>query len=278
MKVQFMRAVWVPCLIWAMACTGCGETEEIVDTKAAAMHNPYAWIGEAHNEGLNAVLNCLESNRTGINDETDLLGVTDRGIRQYFREKYGMVPDDAALRSGYDFARSKSRSDRLGKNSPGFSLMDSLLQSGVFTDGEQKYLMRLRHLRYGKLTPEAYDDSIDAISRDAYNDLGEKGSEKILIQTSVARSSYHYWTTNAPRWFSFISGLRDQGMGKLSEALGDSVFDGYVADVVETDYVAAGAAIIPCMFATIGWSWCVMGAAVGASAVYGLWHYPYYPW
>ena len=278
MTKQLTGAVWIGCVMWALALNSCAETGEIVDAKTTATNNPYAWIGEAHNEGLSAVINCLEANRNEIRDEAELLAAADMGIKRYFSEKYGIIPDQAALRHSYDLAMSKSRVDRLGKNSSGVSLVDSLMRSGVYTDGELSFLGRLRNLRHGAITPQAYDDSINAINRDACDQLGEKGAEKILVQTSIARSSYHYWTAHANRWLDLMSGFGGKAFRKTSSVLGDSVFDGYVDNVVETDYVAAGAAIIPCAFSTIGWTWCVMGAALGASTVYALWHYPYYPW
>lgn len=278
MKQRFASEVGIGCLLAAAALFGCADTGEIVDTKGAGFKNPYAWIGEAHNEGLGAVLNSLESHRNEIRDAEELFAIADLGIKQYFRDKYGVLPDQSMLQRGYDFALSQSRFDRLGKNATGISPADSLIHSNLYSDAELSFLTRLRNLRCTALASRAFDDSIDAISLNAFNQLGERGAEKILVQLSVARSSYHYWTAHGSRWFALLSQLGDKAFRKQAVALGDSVFDGYVDNVVETDYVSAGAALIPCAFASIGWAPCVLGAAVGGSTVYAIWHFPYWPW
>lgn len=157
------------------------------------------------------------------------------------------------------FVRDLSRIDSYKLKGKQIFLADSIIEKVNFSQIEARYVSKLIELSRARLPYSSLSDSVNILAKRAYSELGPDESQRVLLSCSILQSSYEYWLTEGKNWLDFANSIKKPGLAKV-------VWEPDWGSVAGADLAGAAAAAFPCIGATIGYGWCVSGAALGASA------------
>jgi hypothetical protein len=282
MNTLHMRGAAAAVIAMVAVMGGCHDKESTGPGAAATgFQNPYNWVGQTHNDAVEAAFQYLEAHGAASRDLPSRVNMCAEGIRSHFAERRLDVPE-SSIESGINFGMS-SRPTVLAKRLGGRSTLDSLAASGGISPRELPFVQKLRGIMRSHLASRAVAESLSVLDFQAHAALGAEQARTYLLMSATAKYSHAYWNGPGQRWMQFMKTGSTEGIFKTESVTGDSALDAYIGDVVETDYVAAGAAVVPCWLSGYAFPVCVGGAACGASTVYAIWNFPYYgklwpPW
>jgi len=214
--------------------------------------NPYSYVGQQHNEGLDYILERIKSNGLNISG-----GITEGALMDKIQEY------------GAEFLLNK----RTGGQSLDFFMQESkaTLQAKVFktnsflsdslSDSQQKYVKEIYDLLDSVQDTTQLAISLNDLEKQAYDDLGPENSAVVLAAGSVAYSSTVYWMNNFSQWEEALTG--SSGLNKSGEA--DRVTN--LLAIGKADVAGAVGGAIGSV--TTGCAELSLGACAGAGALGG---------
>lgn len=225
---------------------------------SSTFKNPYSFVGDLHNEGLDSCLNYLSKNVNNIHDKDDLSKYCEEGITKFFIEKkicYDKVIIENTLK------KLNIKNKLLSKSSSTSGVFELDFKSLGYNDQQVNYMNRLFNLfNENGITLTTLKDSINKISSQAFTNLDAKNAQPILVTTSVMISSLEYWFTHADELYKIMEQLTGQKLHKVTK----EPIDWLVVGMVDAE--AIGASAIPCAYLGPAlWAECVGAAAVSAS-------------
>lgn len=227
-------------------------------------HNPYEWVGRAHNEGLSGAIAEIERSVKEIHNGADPMDIAERGLARQLTLTCGFQPEKASLEAGRKSV-----------------VMPQEIQC---SNEERPFVERMRAVHRTRPSAEVFEDSLLSIERDAYIVLGEE-SRTILLASSVARSSLRYWKSNVLRWWQALAKTQQyqrftvveaDTSGWEGRAASDSVLDNYLWNVQKRDWETALQMTVPCLWAAIDWAPCVLATSSAASSAFAIVNFPYW--
>ncbi len=228
-------------------------------------------IGSLHNEGLDYLLeNYLEMEEPQTIEELETK--THDLIIEFFDSKEIEICDDV-LCSAMEMGKNLSKEERIDIKPVRMNLAKNYNRK--FCKKIETFYDRIDNVL---ISNSFHDnrDSLFSIAYESYQNLGPEESREVIATCSILQYSYEYWLDNAQEWIATLSGITTNSElytgEKLRKVALDTGYVEYLKSSAKTDAITAGGAIIPCLWTTIGWAPCVVGAGLGGSAVYMLYY------
>ncbi|NQT98331.1 MAG: hypothetical protein HQ562_11370 [Candidatus Marinimicrobia bacterium] len=201
-------------LVYVAGCsdTATEPTSEVVALSTAPtpvnkelLPNPYDWVGEAHNDGMDYMYTNLaemEFTAENIEDKTESL------IRDYLTDNGYILEGLDAVKMGMNIGRHEVIIKREGSRWD--SVLDSVIENSDLLEKQKYYLSQISQLIDDQLPLEALDFALKEINTSAaVEELSEVDLAVILTASSVAFSSSKCWHEMSAKWENMLKSKLD---------------------------------------------------------------------
>ena len=209
-----LLCLMVVALVYVASCsdTATEPTSEIVSQNTIPslvnkeiIPNPYDWVGEAHNEGMDYVysnLVTMELTAENIDDKVESL------IRDYLNNNGYILEGIDAVKMGMNIGRHDAVIKREG--SQWDSVLDSVIEKSDLLTKQKYYLGQISQMINDQLPLETLDLALKEINASAADeDLAEVDLAVILTASSVAFSSSKCWHETSDEWENMLKSKLD---------------------------------------------------------------------
>jgi hypothetical protein len=174
--------------------------------------NPYAEVGQLHNQSLDRVLADLKTVQDPVESKEELFDVAEAGTRAFFKEKGAeahavenvergrKLVEDVPQRLGR--AHTSSTVDHPSPRAVA-ALPDSVLAE--LTSEQVQYIREIAGLVKGNPPVDQLKDQLSTLSQSALDELGKEDAAVVLQASAVAKSSYTYWVEHIEEWLVAVS-------------------------------------------------------------------------
>ncbi|MBN1639262.1 MAG: hypothetical protein JW866_09855 [Ignavibacteriales bacterium] len=217
MKLNNFIVVIVVVFIAFAYFTSCEDKISEPDKNISSFVNPYAYVGEVHNEGLDYILNDLNEeaktkknklNKIGSKQEfnSELIKFVNNSQTKFLTSK-GYQPEEISSILGSDIF---NYCKKMGKVND-----DSLIT--LYSEKQIYYLNIVNEIIETENDLENLKIKLNKLEEQVFNELGDEEAMPILIATSVALNSSIYWEENYQIWENTMLEIATDGnLGKVS--------------------------------------------------------------
>jgi hypothetical protein len=238
-------------LITTFYFVGCNQSTTSEPQQELKFINPYANVGEIHNEVFINVLSRLQVDKQNNLIPTEEKEVENK-VMDYCKEYLNRINYTSASIDMYQFIVKNNSDNRLNKNN--VEIIESLTP-------EQKYYSdQINLLIYRTSNLDLLAKSLNKLEKEISNKLSKLEAIPLLCQSSVALESKTYWKNNFTKWLNTFkhSGALHKTSSVLMEE--EDIFN-RLATADAYGALAGAAAAIASGQLELTLSWAVTGAA-----------------
>jgi len=199
----FLVAVIV--IVGLISCSKSNITEN--NNETSEFVNPYSFIGEKHNDGLDYVLQSIKtfnkSNELSKNDFADYVS------ERYYEFCVNNIENYETM-SDLGILSYEQISDLLIPNSR-TTFLDSIIANADISDKQRQYLEKIASTIIDFSNTYELQDSLDVLNLNIRNDQDLADEEKIILfgASSISICSYEYWSENIEEWVNTLNEALD---------------------------------------------------------------------
>ena len=206
-KLIFIATILIAVIITIglISCAKTNITEN--NNETTELVNPYNYMGETHNEGLDYILEGIQNlSNSGVNASFDEFSIQVSNSYNEFCVNNIEGYDGISISYKCNFAEMSS----VFLNSRG-TLLDSIIANSELSEKQKEYLEKIPALFVDFDEYTELSDSLNTLSSLVQADTELSEEEKLITlgSYSVALSSYEYWVSNFDEWINVINTALD---------------------------------------------------------------------